>query len=73
MADPETERLNAFVNRYPTCPICGGKDWQTSQPDGRPMLTKILSGPMLGPVLDTYGVICNICGTLRLIAQGSVP
>jgi hypothetical protein len=73
MAVSETDRLTAFVNRYPTCPVCGGKDWQSAQADGRPMITKILSGPMLGPVLDTYSIICNTCGTLRLISQGSVP
>jgi hypothetical protein len=69
----EIDRLTNFVAKHPNCPVCGNKDWQTTQTDGGPMVTKILSGPVLGPALSTYSIICNNCGTLRLISQGSVP
>jgi hypothetical protein len=71
--ETEIERLTNFIAKHPHCPVCGNKDWQTTQTDGGPMVTKILSGPVLGPALNTYSIICNGCGTLRLISQGSVP
>ena len=73
MPRTEINRLKAFVALHPDCPVCEGTDWQTAQSDGGPMVTKILSGPTLGPALSTYTIICNTCGTLRLISQGSVP
>jgi hypothetical protein len=69
----EAARLTAFLNRFPNCPVCGGKHWQVTKANGEPVLARLITGPMMGSAVTGYAVTCNTCGTIRLIAQGSIP